>query len=78
MADSSNDTPTPVYGPRPYGLTGSDHRGMVLTIGILFTVYTFAVLGIRLATRHSNMGIDDWLSIVATVRSCVYPPLDQQ
>jgi hypothetical protein len=78
MAVSSTDTPTPAYGPRPYGLTGSDHRGTVLTVGILFTVYAFMVLGIRLATRYRNMGIDDWLSIVATVCSYVNPPIYQQ
>lgn len=76
MADSS--TVAPVYGPRPYGLIEGDHRGIVLTVGILFTVYTFMVLGMRLAARHGNMGVDDWLSIVATVCSNVYPSIDQK
>jgi len=68
----------PVYGPRPYGLIEDDHRGIVLTIGILFTVYTFMVLGIRIAAKRGNMGIDDWLSIAATVCSNIYQQIEKK
>lgn len=65
-----------VYGPRPYGLTESDHRGIVVTMSILFILYTLMVFGIRLATRHVNMGVDDWLAVVATVCRLFFHNLD--
>ncbi|KAL2437929.1 hypothetical protein ABEF95_009346 [Exophiala dermatitidis] len=65
MADAPPSKP-PVYGPRLYELTENDNRGIVLTMAILFMVYTFMVLGMRLATKYKSMGVEDWMSIVAT------------
>lgn len=60
---------TPIYGPRPYGVTGDDHRGIVLTMTILFMIYASMVLAMRLIVRHRNMGVEDWLSLAATASS---------
>ena len=57
----------PVYGPRPYPVSENDHRGIVLTIGALYIIYAFMILGMRLASKYNRMGVDDWLSIAATV-----------
>lgn len=64
MADSTSETP--IYGPRPYGLTDDDHRGVVLTMTILFMVYAGMVLAMRLIVKYRNMGVEDWFSLAAT------------
>ena len=66
---SASSTDAPVLGDRPYPLTDDDHRGIALTMSILFLVYTIMVLVMRVAGRYRNMGVDDWLSIAATVYS---------
>ncbi len=65
---SGPSTTGPVYGLRPFPVTDDDRRAVVLTVSILFIIYAFMVLGMRLATKYQNMGIDDWLSVAATVR----------
>ncbi|KAK5276132.1 hypothetical protein LTR40_012019, partial [Exophiala xenobiotica] len=64
MSDPS--MPAPVYGPRPYPISENDHRGIVMTIGVLYIIYAFMILGMRLASKYNHMGMDDWLSIAAT------------
>lgn len=66
---SESTTRIPVYGPRPYHLSETDQRGCVLIISILCIIYTFLILMIRLLSRHRNIGLDDWLSVAATVCS---------
>ncbi|EXJ59770.1 hypothetical protein A1O7_03917 [Cladophialophora yegresii CBS 114405] len=56
----------PSLGPRPYHYTADDHRGLVLTISILFVVYSLMVLAMRLASKYRNMGVEDWLAVAAT------------
>ncbi|KIW34857.1 uncharacterized protein PV07_01605 [Cladophialophora immunda] len=65
MSASSDEIPA--LGPRPYHNTANDHRGIVLTMSILFMVYSLMVLGMRLVSKYRNMGIEDWLSVCATV-----------
>jgi hypothetical protein len=65
MADTAEEEPS--YGPRPFELSDEDHRGVVVTMGLLFIVYTFMVLAMRLLTRYRSMGLDDYLAIAATV-----------
>lgn len=57
-----------VEGPRPFIITSDDHRGVVLTLAVLFILYALMVLGMRLAARIRSMGLDDFVSILATVR----------
>ncbi|RMZ82152.1 hypothetical protein DV738_g1845, partial [Chaetothyriales sp. CBS 135597] len=71
MADTS--TPEAVLGPRPFNLTGTDQRGAVMTISILFIVYAFLIVGMRLATKYRSMGLDDWLAISAMVLGLPQP-----
>ncbi|KAK5267786.1 hypothetical protein LTR99_009758 [Exophiala xenobiotica] len=64
MSDPS--MPAPMYGPRPYNISENDHRGIVVTIGVLYIIYAFMILGMRLASKYNHMGMDDLLSIAAT------------
>jgi hypothetical protein len=64
---ASRPPPSPVYGPRPYPNIEGDQRGLVLTLSILFLVYTVMVVGMRLASKYRNMGIEDWVSIAGMV-----------
>jgi hypothetical protein len=61
------------YGPRLFELSDNDHRGVVVTMGSLFIVYSFMVLAMRLLTRYRSMGVDDYLAIAATVRTDLLP-----
>jgi hypothetical protein len=65
MADAA--TPAPVYGPRPFHVTDTDQRGVVMAVSILFIVYAFMTATMRVAAKPRNQGIDDWLSLLATV-----------
>ena len=69
---SAPSTEAPVLGERPFRITGNDHRGVVLTVSILFIVYALMVLGMRVAGKYRSMGIEDWLAIAATV--CLQDP----
>jgi hypothetical protein len=66
----SGPPPPPVYGHRPYPNIEGDQRGLVLTLSILFLVYTVMVVGMRLASKYRNMGIEDWISIAGMV--CIH------
>ena len=67
----------PVLGKRPFRITGDDHRGIVLTMSILFAVYAVMVLGMRVASKYRSLGIEDWLAIAATVY-LQHPAYDEQ
>lgn len=54
-------------GPRAFTITKDDHRGVVLTVAVLFIIYAFMTIGLRLAARIRTMGVDDYLAILATV-----------
>ena len=69
MSDPNASPPTFTYGPRPFSHTEDDHRSTVLVLSILFIVYGFMVVAMRLFTKYRNMGIEDWLSLGTTVRS---------
>jgi hypothetical protein len=71
---TSPDEP-PALGPRLYHHTANDHRGLVLTISILFIVYSLMVLAMRLTSKYRNMGVEDWLAVAATVRAQVQIPI---
>jgi hypothetical protein len=43
-----------------------------MTVSILFIVYAFLTGAMRVAAKPRNQGIDDWLSLLATVLS---PPI---
>lgn len=64
---SAPETPPLVYGPRPYTISGHDHSGIALTISVLFLVYAVMVVSMRIATKYRNMGVDDWITVGATV-----------
>lgn len=66
---SSNSESAPVEGPRPFTITPDDHRGVVMSLAVLFIIYAFMIIGLRLAARMRTMGVDDWLAILATVSS---------
>ncbi|ETI29384.1 hypothetical protein G647_01837 [Cladophialophora carrionii CBS 160.54] len=66
MSTAPDGPPPPTLGPRPYHYTADDHRGVVLTISILFVVYSLLVLAMRLASKYRNMGVEDWLAVAAT------------
>ncbi|RMD41550.1 hypothetical protein DV735_g3591, partial [Chaetothyriales sp. CBS 134920] len=70
MADTSTEV---VLGPRPFDLSGSDQRGAVMVISILFIVYAFLIVGMRLATKYRTMALDDWLAISAMVLGLPQP-----
>lgn len=38
-----------------------------MAVSILFMIYAFMVLGMRVAAKYRSMGFDDWLSVGATV-----------
>lgn len=54
-------------GPRPFTITENDHRGVVMSLAVLFILYAVMIIGMRLAARMRTMGWDDYLAILATV-----------
>jgi len=64
---ASNSESGPVEGPRAFTITSDDHRGVVMCLAVLFIIYAFMIIGMRLAARIRTIGIDDWLAITATV-----------
>lgn len=64
---SAEATAAPVEGPRPFTITHDDHRGVVVSVAILFILYACMIIGMRLAARVRTMGVDDWLAVAATV-----------
>ncbi|OAP56218.1 hypothetical protein AYL99_09397 [Fonsecaea erecta] len=63
---STSSEAAPALGPRPYHHTENDHRGIVLTMTILFLTYSLMVLAMRIASKYRHMAIEDWLSVAAT------------
>jgi len=63
----SNSESAPVEGPRAFTFKSDDHRGVVMAVAVLFIIYAFMIIGMRLAARLRTMGMDDWLAIAATV-----------
>lgn len=54
-------------GQRPYTIGPQDHRGVVMTLSVLFLLYALMVMGMRYAARARTMGMDDFIVVGATV-----------
>ena len=63
----SATTSTFEEGRRAFTISKNDHRGVVLSVAVLFIIYAFMIGGMRLAARMRTMGPDDYLAILATV-----------
>lgn len=67
MTMSADSTPSYTAGPRFFIITHDDLRGTVMVVTIIFGIYAYMILSIRLAVRRRAIGVDDFLAVLATV-----------
>lgn len=72
----SSPSPAVPTGNRFSTTTPDDHSGIVLTITLLFGVYSCLALAVRCYLKRKNLGVDDLACFVATVKKTFDPRYD--